>query len=331
MTVSSLWAARSILGLVQWRITVARVMTSALWLVDFPWFQPQFVQAFRRGGRMKLISWNTQWCRGLDGTVSPQRIVEAARAMADFDVLCLQEISQGFHRLQGAPGDQPAQIAALLPGFHSFFGAAVDEFQADGARQRFGNLIATRLPVARVQHHALPWPADASVMSMPRMCTVVTLIDPAIGPLRVMTTHLEYYSAPQRLVQAQALRALHEEACMMAAAPPEPCDDGSAFQTKVHTPHALLCGDFNAGPRDPALAAITAAAGAHDFKDAWPLVHGSAPHAPTFRLVDHTYGREPMAFDFVFVSAGLASRVCHIEVDGKTQASDHQPVMVELR
>src|SRR5688572_18836847 len=112
MTVSSLWAARSILGLVQWRITVARVMTSALWLVDFPWFQPQFVQAFRRGGRMKLISWNTQWCRGLDGTVSPQRIVEAARAMADFDVLCLQEISQGFHRLQGAPGDQPAQIAA---------------------------------------------------------------------------------------------------------------------------------------------------------------------------------------------------------------------------
>ena len=69
---------------------------------------------------MKLVSWNTQWCCGLDGTVSPQRIVDGARAMADFDVLCLQEISQGFQRLQGAPGDQPAQIAALLPGFRCF-------------------------------------------------------------------------------------------------------------------------------------------------------------------------------------------------------------------
>src|SRR6185369_11446453 len=31
---------------------------------------------------MKLVTWNTQWCCGLDGTVSPQRIVEGARALA---------------------------------------------------------------------------------------------------------------------------------------------------------------------------------------------------------------------------------------------------------
>ena len=208
---------------------------------------------------MKLVTWNTQWCCGLDGTVSPQRIVEGARALGDFDVLCLQEIAQGFDRLQGAPGDQPAQLAALLPGFQCFFGAAVDEFAPDGRRQRFGNLIATRLPVARVQHHALPWPADGGVLSMPRMCTVVTVVSPLLGPVRVMTTHLEYYSAPQRRAQAQALRSLHDEACAMAAAPPEPVDDGSAFQTKVHTPHAVLCGDFNAEASDAALAAISSA------------------------------------------------------------------------
>jgi len=281
---------------------------------------------------MKLVSWNTQWCCGIDGTVSPHRIVEDARALGDFDVLCLQEIAQDFHRLRGTPGDQPAQIAALLPGFRWFFGAAVDEFQGDGTRQRFGNLIATRLPVARVQHHALPWPADASVCSMPRMCTVVTLIDPVLGPLRVMTTHLEYYSAPQRLRQAQALRALHDEACALAAAPPQPIDDGSPFQTKLHTPHAVLCGDFNAGPSDAAVAALCAAdaSAAHAFKDAWPLAHGRTPHQPTFRVFDHTYGGEPTAFDFVFVSAGLAPRVRRVEVDGRTQASDHQPVLVEF-
>ncbi|HEX6019390.1 MAG TPA: endonuclease/exonuclease/phosphatase family protein, partial [Burkholderiaceae bacterium] len=273
-----------------------------------------------------------QWCCGLDGVVSPQRIVEGARAMADFDMLCLQEIAQGYPRLQGAPGDQPAQLAALLPGFQCFFGAAVDTFASDGSRQRFGNLVATRLPVARVQHHALPWPADASVRSMPRMCTVVTVVDRALGAVRVMTTHLEYYSAPQRLAQARALRALHDEACALAAAPPESSDDGSPFQTQLHTPHAVLCGDFNAEASDAAIGAITAPSSdaAHGLRDAWPLAHGSAPQAPTFRVFDRTYGPEPMACDFVFVSAGLAPSVRRVEVDLHTRASDHQPVLVEI-
>jgi endonuclease/exonuclease/phosphatase family metal-dependent hydrolase len=283
---------------------------------------------------MNLITWNTQWCCGLDGQVSPQRIVDGARALADIDVFCLQEIAQGFDRLRGQPGDQPAQIAALLPGYRCFFGAAVDEFAPDGRRQRFGNLIATRLRVARVQHHPLPWPADAGVCSMPRMCTVVTAIDPALGPVRIMTTHLEYYSAPQRLAQALALRALHDEACALAAGPPEPSDDGSPFQTKVHTPHAVLCGDFNADASDAACAAIVSSASPanamHAFRDAWPLVHGGAPHAPTFRLFDHTYGPDPLACDFVFVSAALAPRVRRVAVDLQTRASDHQPVLVEL-
>jgi endonuclease/exonuclease/phosphatase family metal-dependent hydrolase len=283
---------------------------------------------------MKLLTWNTQWCCGLDGVVSAQRIVDGARAMADFDVLCLQEIAQGFDRLQGAPGDQPAEIAALLPGYQCFFGAAVDGFLPDGRRQRFGNLIATRLPVARVQHHPLPWPADVGVHSMPRMCTVVTVIDPALGPVRIMTTHLEYYSALQRLAQAQALRALHDEACALAAGPPEPSDDGSPFQTQAHTPHAVLCGDFNADAADAACAAIvssaSAANAAHAFRDAWSLVHGGAPHAPTFRLFDRTYGPDPLAYDFVFVSARLASGVRRVEVDLQTRASDHQPVLIEF-
>ncbi len=282
---------------------------------------------------MKLITWNTQWCCGIDGVVNPQRIVDHARQLADFDVLCLQEIAQGYPRLQGAPGDQPAQIAALLPGYRCFFGAALDEFQPDGTRQRFGNLIATRLPVARVLHHALPWPADGGVRSMPRMVSVVTVSSPQLGAVRVMTTHLEYYSAPQRLAQAQSARALHDEQCAMAAAPPEPSDDGSPFQTKLHTPHAVLCGDFNADASDAAIGAITAPSSsnaAHGLGNAWPLVHGSTPHAPTFRLFDRTHGPEPMACDFVFVSGGLAPRVRRIEVDPRSQASDHQPVVVEF-
>ena len=48
---------------------------------------------------MKLVTWNVQWCRGCDGRVDPQRIVDDARAFADFDVLCLQEVAANFARL----------------------------------------------------------------------------------------------------------------------------------------------------------------------------------------------------------------------------------------
>ena len=289
---------------------------------------------------MKLVTWNTQWCRGLDGAVSTKRIVEGARAMADFDVLCLQEIASGYERMPGAPGDQPAELGALLPGFRLFFGAAVEEFDGEGRRQRFGNLIATRLPVSLVRHHPLPWPPDPTVSSMPRMCTVVTLASPELGTVRVMTTHLEYYSSVQRRAQAQALRALHIEACQQAAAPPAAAFDDSPFQPKPHTQHAILCGDFNMEASDPAHAELQVpftdpalpAGGVPDrrLQDAWPLAHPERPHDPTFKLFDKTYGKNPAAFDFVFVSDTLAPRVRRMEVDLHTRASDHQPVLIDF-
>ena len=118
---------------------------------------------------MQLVTWNTQWCRGLDGRVDPARIVQYAVALGDVDVLCLQEIAVNYPGLAGAPGDQVAQVQSALPaGWQVFFGAAVDEWTAAG-RQRFGNLIATRLPVLQLQHHPLPYPPDAGVRSMPRL------------------------------------------------------------------------------------------------------------------------------------------------------------------
>lgn len=275
---------------------------------------------------MKVVSWNTQWCRGVDGVVSPQRIVDGARHLADFDVLCLQEISINYHGLAGNPGhDQSALLRELLPGFQLFFGAAVDEF-VDGRRQQFGNLIATRLQVTQVQHHPLPYPADEGVRSMPRICTVVTVQDPALGPVRVMTTHLEYYSKPQRMVQARALRGLHLQACAHAAAPPRADNDGSPFQAKVHTANAILCGDFNFASGDPEYLVLT-----EGLRDAWRALHGDVPQPPTFRVHGSEGGKAPMACDFIFVSDGLKDRLRRMEIDGAAQASDHQPVMIALR
>ncbi len=281
---------------------------------------------------MKLITWNVQWFCGLDDVVSVERIVGEARAMADFDVLCLQEVAVNYPQLTGDAGfDQVARLREALPGFVVCFGAAVDELGRHGLRQQFGNLVATRLPVAQVQHYPLPYPADGGVRSMPRMCTSATLLAP-FGPLRVMSTHLEFYSARQRIAQAHSLLDIHTQACAQAAHAPLLDESGAPFQTKVHSVSAVLCGDFNLETTDVGYAVVQAHATAHAtrFTDAWRLVHGDTPHAPTFRLHDRRYGPEPICCDFVFVSDDLKTRVKRVEVDEQTRASDHQPVLLEL-
>jgi endonuclease/exonuclease/phosphatase family metal-dependent hydrolase len=281
---------------------------------------------------MIIVTWNTQWCCGLDGVVSPQRIVEGARKLGDFDVLCLQEIAVNYPQLAGDAGhDQPELLRALLPGYQVFFGAAVDERDAgSGGRRQFGNLIATRLPVAQVQHHPLPYPADGGVRSMPRMCTVATVIDPQLGAVRVMTTHLEYYSKKQRAAQAHALRELHRQYSAHARTPPERSDDGSPFQTKPHTGNAVLCGDFNFEAHEPEYEVLTEAGAGDRLWDSWRLLHGDAPHQPTFRLFDRRYGPDPVACDFLFVSDSLKPHVKRLAIDAATQVSDHQPVLLQL-
>jgi endonuclease/exonuclease/phosphatase family metal-dependent hydrolase len=282
---------------------------------------------------MKLVTWNTQWCKGLDGLVSPQRIVETARALADFDVLCLQEIAVNYPALTGdSPIDQPQAIASLLPGYEVVFGAAIDE-RVNGTSQQFGTLIASRLPILQVQKIMLPSPCQAGSPHpwMPRICSVCTVAAPW-GPVHVMTTHLEYYSPHQRLAQAQALRHWHEESCSQALSDQPLSGDtaGTPYQTKPHTLDAILCGDFNFEPGSTEYRYLTDNTNAQAMADSWTIAQTGQPHPPTFRLFDDTYGPDAVSCDFVFVSESLTSRVQSVVVDTLTQASDHQPVLIVL-
>lgn len=281
---------------------------------------------------MRLITWNVQWFCGLDDRIDIARIVCEARAMADFDVLCLQEVAVNYPQLTGDAGfDQVARLRELLPGYELVFGAAVTELGRQGQRQQFGNLIATRLPIAQAQSYPLPYPPDAGVRTMPRICTAATVLT-ALGPIRIMTSHLEFYSRAQRLAQARALVDIHQQACGHAVHAPLDDESGGPFQNKMHTRQAVLCGDFNFETTDAEYALIQAAppAEATGLKDAWPLVHGDVPHDPTFRLFDRRYGPEPICCDFMFVSSDLQRRVRDLHVDTTTRASDHQPVLLEL-
>ena len=292
---------------------------------------------------MKLVTWNTQWCKGLDGAVSPERIVAGARAMADFDVLCLQEISQNYPKLTGkTPADQPAELARLLPGFEVVFGPAIDEQPAGASgRQRFGNLIASRLPILQIQHLYLPSPMTSGAPHpwMPRQCTVCT-VQAAWGPVRIMTTHLEYHSQAQRLAQAQALRQWHQMFCEQKThgAQVQPDELDTPYQSKPYTTDAIVCGDFNFEPHSDPYKALTSPEHipehtpehTHPFEDAWMRLHPNEPHPPTFRLYDDTYGPDAVSCDFCFLSETVSPRIKQIAVDTSTQVSDHQPVMIEF-
>ena len=280
---------------------------------------------------MNLITWNVQWCRGIDGRVDPARIARTVHEMAAFDVLCLQEVAEGFSSLPGSRGeDQIAEISAALPGYVAIFGAATDLAGNAGSRRRFGNAIFTRLPALQVFRHSLPWPPDASVPSMQRLA-VEAVIDAPWGPLRVISTHLEYYSRPQRMAQLDELRRLHEEACGHARAPrPDAEEVGSPFSPQPRPASAVICGDLNFQPEHPEHARMKAlfAGGEPAFYDAWEVAHPGVVHAPTVGV--HESSLPTSCYDFAFVTVDLAPRVRKVEVNSATVASDHQPVLLEL-
>ncbi len=281
---------------------------------------------------MRLITWNVQWCRGVDGRVDPARIVDHARRLGDFDVLCLQEIASNFPMLGGSAGeDQFGMLAALLPGFTRVDGVAVDIPDGRGGRRLFGNMILSRLPVLRVIRHALPWPVEDGVKSMPRVL-IEASVEAKSGPLRILTTHFEFHSVRQRAAQVEAVRAAHAEACASARGDISRTGDAGTYAFLARPEEAILTADFNMRPADPLLARLAApfGDGAPAFRDAWRIAHAGADHPHTAGVHDHVQWPEPHACDFIYVTDTLAARVVDCAVDLETAASDHQPVMLTL-
>ena len=283
---------------------------------------------------MKLITWNIQWGCGMDGRVDLARTVQTVRAMADFDVLCVQEVADNYPDLQGNDDrDQFAELAALLPGYARIEGYAVDVMGEGGRRRRFGNAIFSRYGVLSARRHALPWPSDPTKKTMPRVAVEATLQAP-MGAFRLTSTHLEYYSDIQRRAQVRRLRNLHDEACQRAMAFVRFDNDESnaTFNPTPQTMHAMVVGDFNFPPENPAYTELQSplAVGGPRLRDAWTALNGAKPHPPSFCVHDSRYARSPYCCDFAFVSEDIASRVRRVEVNLETQASDHQPVLIEL-
>ncbi len=293
---------------------------------------------------MKLISWNIQWGLGADRHLDLGRIIREARRLADFDVLCLQEVADNLPELEASLGeDQLAELALCLPGFTAIPGFATDILAQDGRRARYGNVIFSRHPVLRALRHSFPLvpeprrsTARTSAALRPRRAMTRSAVEAVIafpgGPIRVLTTHLEYASPIQRAFQVERIREVHAFGAGRARHPF--ADAPAPFAQTLETASTIVCGDFNMPPEDPILARFFKpfSRGTPRLLDAWKAKHPRLPHPPSFHV--HEGGKDgtakPQCADYTLISAGLKPRVQSMVYDQSSQASDHQPMILTL-
>lgn len=93
----------------------------------------------------RIASYNTHKCRGIHGTVSPERVIRVIEEL-DADILCLQEIVDAH----GGTGkfDQARRIADALPDLNVAFG---ETRPLHGGR--YGNMLVTRFPIHHTRSH----------------------------------------------------------------------------------------------------------------------------------------------------------------------------------
>jgi endonuclease/exonuclease/phosphatase family metal-dependent hydrolase len=183
-------------------------------------------------------------------------------------------------------------------------------------------MTLSRLPVVQINNHILPWPGAGAGRSMRRHALEVT-VQASFGAVRTVNAHLEYYSAAQREAQIARLLDLQQDASISPKLPTRQPDE--PYESQTVTGSSLMCGDFNFDVIDrsgrPGL----------NYRDAWSAVHPGAKRPPTCGIYDHVQWTEgPDCRDFIFATEDLLGRITRIEVNGKTDASDHQPVFIEL-
>lgn len=279
---------------------------------------------------MRVVSWNIHWGCGRDGRIRIHAMIDVLRRLNP-DVICLQEVAANHPELEGsASANQFKQLAGAFGGYHAMEHAPSEIYQNNVPRL-FGNLILSKYRISQVHRHLLPWPADPDGAGMPRGL-LETVVEAPGGKLRLLTTHLEYYSPLQRMAQVARIRELHAEASARALLfQPDPNLD-APFQLGFRPGSAILCGDFNFAPEAPDYAALLAPpqGSALALVDAWSVLHGDKARAPTTGLHGYPWPDRPECYDYFFVTDDLAPRLTALDVLSETAASDHQPVLLDL-
>jgi endonuclease/exonuclease/phosphatase family metal-dependent hydrolase len=269
---------------------------------------------------MLFATYNIHYGVGTDGRYDVPRIADA---VAEADIVCLQEVTRGFPDNNYA--DHTAEIGKRLNRYYRFHGpmeADASTVAADGTitsrRRGFGNAIVSRWPVLWSRGVMLPKTRLTDRFDLQRGYIEAVIAVPS-GALRVYCTHLSHVGAEQRLPQIEALMKAAQVAPDVGGT-----WDGAAPKTflfqdaSLPVPSsAIVAGDFNFTPAHPEYPLATA-----QLKDAWRAAGNSEEEVDSFPRE----GR----IDHVFVTPDLASKVKRAWIGYGIVASDHWPVFVEF-
>lgn len=291
---------------------------------------------------MKFVTYNIQYGVGKDSKCDLGRIAEAVDGA---DVIALQEVVRYLPMTNA--GDQPAELAALLPKYCWVYGAGIDldasEQAADGTvvnrRMQIGNMLLARRPILSSRLHMLPKLAPINVQTSQKVA-LEGVIEPDSGLLRLYSIHLSAAYTRERRQQVEQLLRLYRDGPLTGAV----CDGPNNWAernglTAPPLPQAtVIMGDFNFEPSHPEYALMTGevdpiygrVATRDGFVDAWAAAgHGENGGVTCPRCPENDTPHD-MRIDYAFVSADLADRIRGARIDNQAEGSDHQPVWMEI-
>ncbi|MBL8709350.1 MAG: endonuclease/exonuclease/phosphatase family protein [Rhodospirillaceae bacterium] len=273
---------------------------------------------------MRLVCYNIQYGRGKDGRIDLARIA-AELAALDADVLALQEVEVGWQRSGGV--DQPAALAAWLPGYFSLYLPGFDLHGTQGRRQ-FGNMLLARQPIWSARAIPLPKLPASDAFNMD-LGAVEGLLNSSAGPLRLVSLQLSPLTLAERLLQIDTLLERHRSAPGQGGAWTGPAlvrgvtDWSNGEAPPPATASAILLGDFNLVADGADYAHLAA-----EFVDAWR--HLALPEADGITYPAHADWPNPMRIDYAFVTRDLAPLLRAARVESAALGSDHDPLVIEL-
>ncbi len=235
--------------------------------------------------RLRVMTYNIHIGQGMDDRFDLPRI---ARVINDAtpDIVALQEVDR-FAQRSGRI-DQAGELARLT-GMHVVH-ADTGALKPRDAQGEYGVAILSRHPIEDVRRE--PLPHDASRELRAALGGIVQI--KGIGPVLIISTHLQHNSAEDRLAQANRINELF-----------------SAWKGP-----AILAGDLNAVPDSQPLQAL----GQH-----WTDAAG--PQSPMTCPADRPNAR----IDYILYRPAGSWRVIECTVVDELVASDHRPVVAELK
>lgn len=238
---------------------------------------------------LRLLTYNTHSCSGMDGRISPRRIARVIGSYAP-DLVALQELDLGRRRSRA---EDQARMIAEETGLHHEFCPTVT---VEG--EHYGHAVLSRWPLEVVRRGFLPanpkswWPE-------PRAALWVRVVLGA-RRLNLITTHLGLDPEERRLQ-------------MVALVGPD------WLGAIPEGEEVIICGDMNATAGSPAYRLAAAR-----LRDAQASLHGHAPlktfsSTQPFARLDHVFASASCVVERVLVPRNRLTRV----------ASDHLPLIVD--